>query len=462
MKIHSLTRQTVTIVLTAQVLCALALAGAEVLHEGHTRLHAFDVRLQGRSDSLLGAIQDAEGPDSAVRIDPTELQLPDEDVFAVYNQGGNILGSSVTAPAALISRTRDGFREVSFKGVHYRVLQRDAVRVIDRAEYGVNGLKRPVTIVYAAPETRIWHQIFEAARFSLFAIFLTASLTVGCVVFFLRRALRPLSDLAAAATRLSPPILEFDPPRSVLQVRELRPLAEVLSRAAVRFREAIEKEHRFVGDAAHELKTAVAVVRSSIQLLMIKRRTPDEYVAGLERILDDNIRVETLTAQMLQLACVEEYSKETVKPADLGEIAKQVLSQLEPVAVERNLQLISDCLPKLMVRLPKDRAEILISNLVMNAIQHSQPGMSVVVCVRKQRTTIVLEVVDSGHGIGQDALPYIFDRFYREDRSRSRDTGGTGLGLAICKSIVDSAGGTINVVSAPQVGTTVTVVFSVA
>jgi signal transduction histidine kinase len=114
------------------------------------------------------------------------------------------------------------------------------------------------------------------------------------------------------------------------------------------------------------------------------------------------------------------------------------------------------------VRLPKDRAEILISNLVMNAIQHSQPGMSVVVCVRKQRTTIVLEVVDSGHGIGQDALPYIFDRFYREDRSRSRDTGGTGLGLAICKSIVDSAGGTINVVSAPQVGTTVTVVFSVA
>ncbi len=86
MKVHSLTHQTVTIVLIAQVLCALALGGAEVLHEGHSRLHAFDVRLQGRSDSLLGAIQDAEDPDSTVRVDPAELKLPDEDVFAVYAQ----------------------------------------------------------------------------------------------------------------------------------------------------------------------------------------------------------------------------------------------------------------------------------------------------------------------------------------------------------------------------------------
>ena len=195
---------------------------------------------------------------------------------------------------------------------------------------------------------------------------------------------------------------------------------------------------------------------------MIKRRAPDEYVAGLERILDDNIRVETLTAQMLQLARMEESSRETDIPLDLGQAAKQVVRQLKPVATERNLQLLSDCLPDLMVRLSQESAEILISNLLMNAIQHSHPGMSVVVCVRKQRGTIALEVADSGTGISQDALPYIFDRFYREDRSRSRDTGGTGLGLAICKSIVEAAGGTIKVASAPDVGTTATVIFSAA
>ncbi len=165
---------------------------------------------------------------------------------------------------------------------------------------------------------------------------------------------------------------------------------------------------------------------------------------------------------MLQLACMEEPSEEVVLPVDLGDVAKQVVRKFEPIAVEKNLQLLSNCLPDLMVLVSKERAEILVSNLLMNAIQHSQPGMSVAIYVREQRATIVLEVVDSGEGISQSALPYIFDRFYREDRSRSRETGGTGLGLAICKSIVDAAGGTIHVTSAPQIGTTATVVFSAA
>jgi len=463
MKARSLTRQTATIVLTAQMLCALALSGLAVLHEGHTRLRAFDVRLQGRSDSLLGAIQDAEDPAATVRIDPTELSLPDEDIFAVYNQGGTILGSSLNAPARLILRSKDGFRDVQVEGVHYRVLQREALRVIDRAEFGNDGLKRPITILYASPKTHIWHQIFEAASYSLLAIFLAAALTVSCVVFFLRRALQPLSDLAVAASQLSLPSLMFEPPPSVLQVRELRPLAEVLSDAVMRLREAFEKEHRFVGDAAHELKTSIAVVRSSVQLLMLKRRTPDEYSAGLERVLEDNIRVESLAAQMLQLARTEESSTESPAPLDLGEAAKEVLRHLEPLAKDQSLELQFDCLPEMLVRLPEDRARALISNLLLNAIQHSRPGMSVVICVRRQSSRcVVLEVADSGSGIGPDALPHIFERFYREDRSRSRDTGGTGLGLAICKSIVEAAGGTITITSQVDVGTTVIVVFSAA
>ena len=218
-----------------------------------------------------------------------------------------------------------------------------------------------------------------------------------------------------------------------------------------------------MGDAAHELKTSIAVVRSSVQLLMLKRRTPDEYSAGLERVLEDNIRVESLAAQMLQLARTEESSTESPAPLDLGEAAKEVLRHLEPLAKDQSLELQFDCLPEMLVRLPEDRARALISNLLLNAIQHSRPGMSVVICVRRQSSRcVVLEVADSGSGIGPDALPHIFERFYREDRSRSRDTGGTGLGLAICKSIVEAAGGTITITSQVDVGTTVIVVFSAA
>ncbi|HEV2647268.1 MAG TPA: HAMP domain-containing sensor histidine kinase [Acidobacteriaceae bacterium] len=460
MKSRSLTRQVVGIVFVAQVLCALLLATTAIFDEAHTHLRAFDVRLQGRSDSLLGAIQDAKDANSSVEVDPDELRLPKEDVFAVYNFGGSMLGSSARAPSELTVRGANGFRSVRFRGVRYRVLQREALRIIDRSKFGRAGLQRPVTIVYASPQRHVWHEIFEPLKLALISIFVAAALTMGSVSFFLRRALRPLSDLETAAGNISPPLLNFDPPASVLKIRELRPLADVLSEAVRGLREAFENEQRFVGNAAHELKTAIAVVRSSLQVLMLKRRTPDEYAAGLERAFQDNLRVEALVAQMLLLARVEDGSVGDVVPLDLSAAVRNVLAQLRPIAEEQQIVLKCDCPPGMMVRISPERADVLISNLVLNAIQHSQRGAQVEIGItRNHNREIALAVNDSGSGIGSEALPHIFERFYREDRSRSRNTGGTGLGLAICKSIADGAGGSIKVTSAPGEGTKATVVF---
>ena len=463
MKVRSLSRQILTIVVAAQLICAATLSGLALWHEGHTRLRALDVSLQGRSDSLLGAIQDAEDINSTVRVDPAELKLPNTDVFAVYNQGGAILGGSENPPEQLIARGQDGFRTVRFKGVRYRVLQREALRVIDRAEFGSNGLKRPVTILYASPETHVWHEIFEAASYSLLAIFLAAAFILVFVGLFLRHALRPLSELAIAAGQVTAPSLVFEPPASVLRVRELRPLAEVLVESVTGLRNAFEREHRFVGDAAHELKTAIAVVRSSIQLLMLKRRSAEEYDAGLARVLDDNLRVEYLVTKMLQQARAEESSVADAGGLDLNEVATEILQELHPLAEQHGLQVRLTRFEGVKIRLSPEKARVLLSNLVSNAIEHSRPGAVVDVSVQQNSADkITLQVTDSGTGISEEALPHIFERFYREDRSRSRDTGGTGLGLSICKAIVESVGGSIHAASELNVGTTMTVIFSTA
>ena len=165
MKMSSLTRRAVLAVLLAELLCAVAFSLTALWHERATHLRTFDVMLQGRSDSLLGAIQDAEDPEANVTIDPAELNVPPHDVYAVYNQGGRLLGTSSHAPDKLITRSDDGFRTVHSGRHSYRVLQREALRVIDRAENGGVGLRRPVTILYAAPMDFIWHEIFEAASF---------------------------------------------------------------------------------------------------------------------------------------------------------------------------------------------------------------------------------------------------------------------------------------------------------
>ena len=140
--VRSLTRQIAAFVVLAQVVCALGLAGATLLREWHTRERALNVRLEGRSDSVLGAIQDAEDPDDNVEVDSRELKLPPEDAYAVYNRDGRLLGASANAPAALMARSGNGIRSVRAHGRSYRVLQRQGMRIIDRAETGNVGLQR--------------------------------------------------------------------------------------------------------------------------------------------------------------------------------------------------------------------------------------------------------------------------------------------------------------------------------
>ncbi|GAA3768399.1 sensor histidine kinase [Terriglobus aquaticus] len=464
MKGNSLIKRAVVAAIAAQLLCAAVLSSAALLHEFHTRVHALDVQVEGRADSLLGAVQDAEDVDASVTIDPAELKLPPRDIFAVYNQGGRLLGSSPGAPPTLIVREEAGFREVSLQHEKYRVFQRDAVRVIDRAEYGGVGLRRPVTLVYAVPEGHLRHEVFEATSFYIVTILLATGAMAFALPPLLRRTLRPLADLASAAGEIHAPAFPFDPPASAMELSELRPLTQVLNDSIGRVRASFAREHQFVSDAAHELKTAVAVIRSSAQLLLLRRRSEMEYEAGLKEVVDDVERLETLIAQMLELARVEEAREPDLPTIDLADAVTRVVQLVKPVADQRQVTVEVVAKSGTRVRMRQDAAETLLSNLLMNALQHStatSPGI-VISVVQSTAQSVQLSVADGGSGISPEALPYVFERFYREDRSRSRETGGTGLGLAIAKSIVESAGGSIRVESTPGVGTTMHVTFITA
>lgn len=460
--LSSLTQRIVGAVVSLQLACAIAFSCTALWHERRTRLHAFDAMLQGRSDSLLGAVQDAEDPADSVVVDPAELKLPKDDFYAVYNRGGGLLGGSSKQSALLTDREGDGIREAVLDGHGYRIFQREALRIIDRDENGGVGLRRPVTIVYAAPTAQVWHEVFEAAGFYAAVSFILAGATALVLVAFVRAFLEPVRELAEAASSVSAASLTFTPPVAALNLRELRPLTETISAVIVRLGEALSKQHRFVGDAAHELKTAVAVVRSSIQVLAMRSRSPEQYRSGLQLILTDNERVEELVSRMLVLARVEEQSPDSVTAVDLGEETGRALDLLISFAVVHGVgvkRVLSCGLP---IRIAHEATQTLVSNLLVNAIQHSPRDASVTVTVRPTGDfpmSAMLEVQDSGHGIKPASLPYVFDRFYREDSSRSRETGGAGLGLAICKSIVEAAGGSIELESVEGRGTTVRVTF---
>ncbi len=462
MKSYSLARRTTLTVLLIELLCALAFMGTDLWHESQIRFHALDEMLQGRSDSLIGAVQDAEDPGDNVKVDPAEFKLPRGDAYAVYNPNGSLVGSAGDLPLIVMVRGTDGFHNASANGHRYRVLQRNALRIIDREETAGVGLRRPVTVIYAVRADHIWHEVFEAVRFHLLGGLLLLGLTALALVYFLRRLLDPLKQLAQEAAGIEANALHFQPPASALPIRELQPMAEALSQTVDRLRAAFDAQHRFISDAAHELKTAVAVVRSTVQVMAIRPRSSEEYRQGLEQVLSDNDRVEALVARMLTLARFDERSDATAAEIDLAAHVQSAVQMLASYAEDRHVRLRVSLAPEIRLALRAEALEALVSNVVMNAIQHSKEGDEVEVSTRREEGTdrpIIFAVQDFGDGIAPDQLPHVFERFFRADPSRSRATGGFGLGLAICKSIVERAGGTIRVQSELGKGTTVTAAF---
>lgn len=462
MKTTSLIQRAIIAVLLIEFCCALIFSGTSIWHEWRVRIRALDVAIRGRADSLIGAVQDVEDPGNQIKVDPQEFMPPSDDVYAVYTPNGQLVGASEHAPANLVSLSKEGLHNATVGYHQYRVLQQNAMRIIDREETGGVGRKRPVIVVYAARTDHIWHEVRDAAGFYILMSLTLLCATTAILIYFLRRLLTPLRELAVQAAAIRTESPAFEPPASAMRIRELTPLADALSATITRLRLAFEKEHRFINDAAHELKTSVAVVRSTIQLLSMRNRSPEEYQHGLDQALNDNQRTEELVSQMLTLASASERSEEPLVNVDLGEEVASALKAIASFAEHKGVPLVPSLAQDQKVWLPQNAVQILVSNLVMNAVQHSPRGSDVYVAVRPGRngdSRAVLEVRDSGSGIAPQNLSHVFERFFREDPSRSRETGGAGLGLAICKSIVESAGGAIELQSIQGQGTMVTVSF---
>jgi signal transduction histidine kinase len=190
-------------------------------------------------------------------------------------------------------------------------------------------------------------------------------------------------------------------------------------------------------------------------------RTREQYEAGLEGLLVDTERMEELASRMLALARLEEAPAESSEPIDLQSVVRSVAERLQPLAdlKQVNLEVTDGGARK--VAMQAEDTDTLCSNLIMNALQHSLPAQRVVAAVESHDGVTELRVTDQGEGIPEAALPHVFDRFYRADRSRSRNSGGAGLGLSICKAIVERSGGTIRIQSAVGAGTEVIVTLPV-
>jgi signal transduction histidine kinase len=449
----------ISAVLLIELLSAVLVILLALGYERHAHFRAFDVMLHGRADSVLGAVQDAEDPGLNVMLDLADLHVPPDDVYEVWDGRGHMLGRSANwqGSGGNAVPQHDGPFRLKLNGRDYGLLLLHGSRIIDPGEPG-GGKLRPVTILYGAPTDRVWRAILGAVEFYAGGSLLLLAITGPLIAWLLHRGLLPLRQLAALAGEVSAQSWEFSPPASARETAELAPLTQALESTLQRLERSFNQQRTFVSDAAHELKTAVAVSKSSLQLLELKERTPAEYRAGLEHCLADTQRLEDLVAKMLTLARVENVPATVGAPArcDLAECVRRTVAQLQTVASLRGIDVAVRATEFCCVTLAADDCALVVENLLMNALQHSPERSQVVIHIASQDGAVELAIEDHGEGIEPRVRPFIFDRFYRGDPSRARSTGGAGLGLAICKAIVEKAGGTIALKSELGKGTTVT------
>jgi signal transduction histidine kinase len=269
-------------------------------------------------------------------------------------------------------------------------------------------------------------------------------------------ALQPVDDISGAAERISSGSLS-ERVRVVDPDTELGRLASVLNNTFARLEAAFSRQTQFTADAAHELRTPLAVLISEGQRVLARDRTPDEYRDAIGGMLDTAQQMRQLTETLLALARLDGPDASVPpSPVDLASCALAAFNRFGPHALSRKVTIHTEA--ELVFALGRrDRIDVVVTNLVSNAIAYNRPGGQVWIRTRREGRDAVIEVSDTGIGIGPADLPHIFERFYRADKSRSRADGHAGLGLAISRTILDAERGRIDVTSVDGQGSTFTV-----
>jgi len=272
-------------------------------------------------------------------------------------------------------------------------------------------------------------------------------------------ALAPLRRLTGEATAIDIRNLQARLP--VRGTRdELDQLADAFNQALARLERSVNDMRQFSAAVAHELRTPLAILRGEAEMALTTPLTPEKARERLASQIDEYDRLARLINQILMLARAEagELSVDTVR-VDLSEVTSHLAEQVEALADAKGITLAKNISAGLHVTGDAGWLERLLLILIDNAIKFTPAGGRVTIRVTALANATVLAIEDTGVGIAPDALPRVFEPFYRADAAQSRRSEGAGIGLALAKWIADAHHAEIRVISTPSTGTTVSVAF---
>ena len=345
--------------------------------------------------------------------------------------------------------------------------------------YYIDTLQETVTDQSAAPEavyidipdnewddfaaqfaTKVYNSKSDYRNRSLL-ITVVVALIGGAVTFFVSgRALKPLKEFSETVEKVQAQYLA-DYTIEENRIAELDRLRTSYNKMLLRLSESFETQRQFTGNAAHELRTPLALIQAQLDLYHTTEHPDSTTVAGetIQMVTEQNERLSKLVRTLLDMSELQTVSRND--RIELHSLIEEVLTDLEPLAQEKKVELIQRSQgagAKADEELFLTGSDILIYrmlyNLVENAIKYNRENGSVTVSAIREKNEVVLTVSDTGNGIDEAFREQIFEPFFRVDKSRSRELGGVGLGLAMVREVVRVHDGTIEVYTNKHSGTT--------
>lgn len=292
----------------------------------------------------------------------------------------------------------------------------------------------------------------------LLTAILAITLSIISAIMLSRLFVHPISQLLSGAKKLSDGSL--DTRLEITRFDEMGELQTQFNKLATALEANERSERQWISDTSHELQTPLAILRAEIEALQDGVREADPKT--LETLHDSIIRLSSLVKDISLLSQAREGAfGENMHDEDLSEIVQTAAEHAASLLTEAELEMELEIEPELIVKCNKTRIRQLIDNLISNSIRYTNLGGKVRLKVFRERKRVFIHCEDSAPSPSKDSIPKLFDRFFRDDRSRSRRSGGSGLGLPICWAIVTAHRGQIQAEKSELGGLKVTVALPI-
>jgi len=414
------------------------------------KLHVLRTMLRERPDDEDALREEIELESEARLYQHFYIRLLDEHGMPIMTTPGMAEQLDI---AELASRTRGrSGRSIAMAGRHGQPFR------VTSATVAVGTPPTHSDTVQIAIDVLQEEELLARYRLWFWGILLVTSVLFPLVGYRIaRHGIRPVEEIAATARRITSTNLR-ERIGSEGYPLELASLAGTFNEMLERLEESFERISRFTADIAHDLRTPVNNIRGEAEVALARSRTVDEYRDVLESSLEEAVRLSELIGDLLFLARAESPLTELHRAnVNIGELLTTVRDYYEASATDAGISLVvNDGAEPLNAELDRSLMLRAVSNLVSNAIAHTPLGGTVTLAATNEDALMRIEVSDTGVGIPAEALPRVFDRFFRVDPSRSKTSGGTGLGLAIVQGILTLHGGSAEITSQLGRGTRVT------